>query len=618
MTLLCGWMSDEREPPVASVVAGMLAALRVHPGQRAGLWTTDGLGVGLLELPGEEASVAEEYAPARSGCGRYSLWLAGEAYAGPLDPVDPVSSRTLPFRERLLELVIDGGVGVLARLDGEFQVVVWDRRDRELTLVTDRHGGISTYVGRGPGGLAFAGGVRGVLMAPGVEARPDVEALREAVSFGGYRLGDRTNLESVKMLPGACALVVRAGGDVSRRRLWSYADVPPADPAPAPALVDRAHALWTAAVRRRLVGAARPGQTLSGGLDSRAILAEAAGAASTWSALTYGIAGCDDADYALRAAEVAGCPWTFYPLYSGRAPDWLERRRGWIQATDGLMQLGDLMHLEPLELHARMVATDFSGYLGDAVCGLTWADVECPEGALERLPYYHAGVGLTREAALERVRMAVQPLGRAAPRFCYFESKALQAIGRPGNTYRAHLRVRRPFADHDLFDFWGGLPTSCRLDLYPTLLRDRYPALFGTIPEQRTGLPVLTPRWRVQLERARRLAYRRALQPLAVGAGLALPERRRSYHEDQRLWNEPAAAARIRRTVLDPAGLCGDVLGRAAVERIMDAWQTGHAPAQVVGALFVYEDYHRALPAHLSAARAAAPVERERAACAAV
>ena len=44
------------------------------------------------------------------------------------------------------------------------------------------------------------------LMAPGIDTRPDTDAIREAVTFGGYRLGSRTNVRGVEMLPPAvCA-----------------------------------------------------------------------------------------------------------------------------------------------------------------------------------------------------------------------------------------------------------------------------------------------------------------------------------------------------------------------------------------------------------------------------
>src|SRR5207247_2285145 len=83
--------------------------------------------------------------------------------------------------------------------------------------------------------------------------------LREAVSFGGFRLGERTNVAAVRMLPGASSLRVAGGAD-ALRRYWSWRDIPPQVERPMPDLIQRVHGLWRAAVARRLEGAARPGQ----------------------------------------------------------------------------------------------------------------------------------------------------------------------------------------------------------------------------------------------------------------------------------------------------------------------------------------------------------------------
>ena len=187
-------------------------ALRAHAGQVWAQWCVPGLSIGLLELgPGELPEA--EYGPAITSDGKYSLWMAGEAFAdsGVLDIPDARYTRTLQFRRALLAAFLRYGVDAIARLNGEYQIALWDGHDQTLTLVNDRFGGLPLYWARSAEGFAFAGGVRGVLMAPGVPAEPDADAIREAVTFGGFRLGDRTNVSAVKMVPGASIVVVRDG-----------------------------------------------------------------------------------------------------------------------------------------------------------------------------------------------------------------------------------------------------------------------------------------------------------------------------------------------------------------------------------------------------------------------
>ncbi|MFQ5668739.1 MAG: hypothetical protein ACE5I7_20240, partial [Candidatus Binatia bacterium] len=294
MTILCGWLTGGSDTDGGAVVADMGRALRVNATQSWGCWSAPGLTVGLLELPAPEPA-AQLYAPATEGDGRYHLWMAGEAFAGNgLISVPHVDhTRTLAFRQTLLARLLEHGLDTVADLDGEYQIVFWDAQERALVIVNDRFGGLPLYWAQSARGFAFAGGVRGVLMAPDVRADPDTEALREAVTFGGFRLGDRTNVAAVKMLPGASVMTVR-GTSVAIRPYWKWNAIRPVAGYSLADIIETVSSLWRRAVHRRLHGAKRPGQTLSGGLDSRAILAEATPRVPRWTAITYGVPGCDD------------------------------------------------------------------------------------------------------------------------------------------------------------------------------------------------------------------------------------------------------------------------------------------------------------------------------------
>jgi asparagine synthase (glutamine-hydrolysing) len=265
-------------------------------------------------------------------------------------------------------------------------------------------------------------------MAPGVEPKPDPEALREAVTFGGFRLGDRTNVDGVKMLPGGTILRLRDGA-IEERRYWRFGDIPRQAPQPRERLLEEAGTYWEVAIRRRLDGCERPGQTLSGGLDSRAILAEAAPRNPGWAAITYGIPGCDDARFAERAARAAGARFRFVSLYD-RSEDWLTARTRHIQSTDGLIALGDLMHVETVGVQAEEMHVHFSGYVGDAVCGPTFTDIETVHDLYRTLPYYGTGLGISGAEAHERILQLVRNLDGAHPRYAVYENKLPQATNR--------------------------------------------------------------------------------------------------------------------------------------------------------------------------------------------
>jgi hypothetical protein len=121
-------------------------------------------------------------------------------------------------------------------------------------------------------------------------------------------------------------------------------------------------------------------------------------------------------------------------------------------------------------------------------------------------------------------------------------------------------------------------------------------------------LPVLAPRWRIQAARASRRG--RSLLRRALPAAWRPAPRARSYHDDDVVWRSPSAARTIVDTILRRDSLCCEILGRARVDDVVRPWiATAAAPAQVIGALYVYETYHRDLAQSLKPARPAASLE---------
>ncbi len=603
MSQIFGWLSRETGADASLVLEGMAAALRVDAGQRIGVWQVAGGGIGVIE-PAALAGEVDDLEPATSADRRFTLWMAGEASASG-DPALPLpgveQSRTRAFRRALLERWLEVGVDAVRHLDGEYHIAVWDAQERTLAIANDRFGGLPLYWAEATNGLAWAGGVRGVLMAPGVRRDPDQQALREAVTFGGYRLGDRTNVESVRMTEGGTLQICRAGAR-SATRYWTCRDVAPQNVRDAREAVPVLHDHWRRSVARRIGDRGRYGQTLSGGLDSRAILAEAA--PRPWTAITYGVRGCDDAVYAERAAAAAGASWIFVPLYDG---DWLEARRAHIQATDGLIELADLMHLESVRVQRARFDVHVSGYVGDAVSGPTFAGIATDVDVLHSLPWYETPVGIPYDAALDRVRELIAALDGAPLRFATLTNKLPQSTNRWTAAWRPWLRVRKPFVDYALFDFCQGLAPAIRLDgrLHERWLRACYPALFASIPNQKTGVPIMSPRWRVQIARAAR-GVRQRVRPL-IPAPLRPAPRIRSYHDDGRFWREPPVLDAITDPILRRGSISVEIFGREALGSLVASWRdSAAAPAQVIGALHVFETYHAELGRTLAEAAAKA------------
>jgi hypothetical protein len=601
--MLFGWLSVNPGADTVDVLSAMAAALRADVRQEARIWTSPGFGIGLIErafavsLAGE----APSREPVRTADGT-SLWMAGEAFDWPshggLD--NAAASRRIAFRRRLLDALRDEGPAAIRDLDGEYQIALWTPSSRTLLLLNDRFGALSLYTASSADGVAFAGGVRGVLTAPGIACEPDLDAIREAVTFGGFRLGSRTNIRDITMVPPSSGVTL-SSRTIEIRRYWTWSALPQPDGTDRSTLLEETRGAWQRAIARRLDGAGTPGLTLSGGLDSRAILAEAHRQGRHLAALTYGVPESDDVKIARRAASAAGTAWTLYPLYSA---GWLERRADRIQQTDGLVDLVDLMHAEPLEQMPQVFDTYLSGYIGDAVTGSTLFSTHNAADLVASMPYYGGTLGLSYESALARAEDILARTPGPA-RFAPYEHKLVQSTNRITDAARPFVTVRRPFVDYAFFEIAQRVPAAWRNDhaWHEQWLRSTYPRFYARIPNQRTAVPVQSSRLRWQLTRTARFGWRRALSLLrARGVPVTVPQR--YFHPDESYWSMPEARRVIEETILRSGSLSCEALGRDAVRSTLKQFFDERSVAvQVVGAMFVFEHYHRALASFLADAR---------------
>jgi asparagine synthase (glutamine-hydrolysing) len=192
--------------------------------------------------------------PGSPGAGPFCL-LAGELHA-------PGDVRGLPDDERL------------ARLRGQFALLVWDSRTRRGLLARDQLGERSLFVHDDGARLIFATEVRQLLRALRRNPGPDDLALARWLA-GRPTEDGRTLYEGIRSVPPGCRLEL-APGERRTQPYWRPSYRPPERIA----FDDAAGAVSAAlerAVERRLRPTEAAGVMLSGGLDSTSLAAVAAG-----------------------------------------------------------------------------------------------------------------------------------------------------------------------------------------------------------------------------------------------------------------------------------------------------------------------------------------------------
>ena len=185
-----------------------------------------------------------------------------------------VTFRTRSDTEVLLRAFLQWREGMLPRLNGMWAFAIWEPAARLLTLSRDRFGVKPIYWHIDRGTLLFASEAKALVALLPKLAEPDFAAVRDMIVDSRSHAGDASYYRGIAALPPATVATFRVGDAAPAvKRFWDY---PPAEGARGRRDDDEAFAeLFEDAVRLRLRSDVPVGLTLSGGLDSSAVLAGA-------------------------------------------------------------------------------------------------------------------------------------------------------------------------------------------------------------------------------------------------------------------------------------------------------------------------------------------------------
>ncbi|MFT4911784.1 MAG: asparagine synthase (glutamine-hydrolyzing) [Brevundimonas sp.] len=297
---MCGVVGILSARPVDERLVRSMANSLEHRGPDAeGVWIDSdaGIGLGHRRLAVLELSPAGAQ-PMASHCGRYQLSFNGEIYNHLEIRRELESTGTIPWQgrsdtETLLAAFARWGVkATLARAVGMFVIALWDRQDRQLTLVRDRLGEKPLYYGWIGGDLVFGSEIHALRRHPGFEKRID----RDAVALylrRNYLSPPYSIFRDIYKLQPGCMMTVNAGvlehrpasapfapatgPGMKLERFWSLAEV--AEAGRRNPFDDEEQAFET--IQENLVDALRlqsvadvpVGAFLSGGVDSSTVVA---------------------------------------------------------------------------------------------------------------------------------------------------------------------------------------------------------------------------------------------------------------------------------------------------------------------------------------------------------
>lgn len=512
--------------------------------------------------------------------------------------------------EGLARAVRDAGAVGLAGLWPPFAGIVAGAG--AVRLFGDRFGLHPLHYARCGDGLAFSTRLAPLLRAGLCDGRLDGRALLDFFTYE-HPTGVRTLADGVELLPPASVLRFD-GGEPGLER---FAPTPLPGGGVAPALdvfADRLHDALLASVARAVRGRERIGITLSGGLDSRALLGCAVEAGVTPRTYTFGTPDARDVACARVLAERAGAPHTRVRIDASYLPRWIERG---VELTGGGMSCIHFHILSLAEVLAAEADLVLDGLAGDALTGghLEWGMLlaRTPESARHALYRQRATAwaGAAERTALfepdflaawphepeDALRPHFEDLAGAPPwwgchRFDLLERQR-RFIQLGPHLLRAFVDVRTPFYAPDLYDLALAAPLACLVEQRGYLrMHARRLRRFAEVPDAARGVPLTWPASLRFAKRALDAAARRLPQPLA--ARLAPAD---ASPTDYAGWFRGELRDWLRERLLGRNPGFEGILRRPAVEATLEEHLAGRADHSVrIGCLLTFDAWRRSVP----------------------
>ena len=392
------------EPQLARMVQSMQHELFYV----SGTWIDETLGVYIGWVAREDSF--SDGMPVRNERGDAILVFSGEDY--------PQSGTARGLKERGHSFE-DGGSSYLVHLyeedpdflrnlNGRFQGLVADRSRGAMTLFNDRFGLQRVYYHESADAFYFSAEAKAILAVRPELRSTDPQSLGEYIACGCV-LENRTLFRGIRVLPPASSWTFRDGALEKKGSYFEPREWEEQEPLDAENYYSHLRDAFTTCLPRYFNGRENIGVSLTGGLDTRIIMAWRKASAGSLPCYTFGSMYRENQDVYLarRVAEICGQPYqvvTVDETCLARFPHYAERT---LYLTDGCVDVSRAADLYNNEMARRIAPVRMVGTFGSEII---------------------------RRAVMFKAVM---------PSADVFRPDALAEVSRAGETYRALLRGNR-------------------------------------------------------------------------------------------------------------------------------------------------------------------------------
>jgi len=365
---IVGLITKKRREVAVSELMRMLATIRHEAFYVTGTRLAESLGL-YVGWALQENSFSDGMPLSNEG-GDITLVFSGEEYP------EPGTARRL--KEKGHALVPEGPSYLVhlyeedptfpAGLNGRFHGIVIDRNRETATLFNDRYGIHRIYYHESQEGFYFAAEAKAILAVRPELRSTDPRGIGEFIACGCV-LENRTLFEGIHVLPPASAWVLRGGsvhrkGSYFHQREWE--EQAPLEPE---SYYQELRDTFARNLPRYFNGRQKIGMSLTGGLDTRAVMAFQRLKPGSLPCYTYGgmFRECKDVSVAKQVASMCHQPHDVIPVgdeFLSSFPHYAQRS---VYLTDGCIDLLRSPDLYLSERARKIAPVRMTGLYGDEV-----------------------------------------------------------------------------------------------------------------------------------------------------------------------------------------------------------------------------------------------------------
>jgi asparagine synthase (glutamine-hydrolysing) len=339
-----------------------------------------------------------------------------------------------------------------AGLNGRFHGTLTDRTRGTTTLFNDRYGLQRIYYHESKEAFYFAAEAKAILAVRPELRRVDPRGIGEFIACGCV-MENRTLFEGIHVLPPASAWIFRDGSIKSKGSFFEPKQWENQSPLEPEAYYQELKEVFSRILPRYFDGQEPMGMSLTGGLDTRMIMAWHKSAAGSLPCYSFGgpYRECEDVTVARQVARICGQPHQVIPIaqdFLSRFPQYAERT---VYLTDGCADVNRASDLYANEQARKIAPMRMTGNYGSEVLRRT--QPSRPNAPTPAFKPVEPMQGLYHPAIVSQIHTAKQTYADAlrtnAASFAVFRQAPWHHYGLLA-LEQTQLGVRTPYLDNEL------------------------------------------------------------------------------------------------------------------------------------------------------------------------